>query len=539
MNITACLQPYFERVQAIESIPLPDNIYSLLTEAESDCPERIALHFIIDGRSLTYRELKTAVDLTAQGLAQLGVTRGTHVAMMLPNVVQWPVTWLALAKLAAVCIPINVRYTARELQFALLDAEAKHLVIDAQFASVIQACTECQTIGLIVVGEGLLAGTRWAELQRGRPADQCAASVATLDDLMNIQYTSGTTGLPKGCLLPQRYWLTCAKAHAGADGMEHKNILATNPFFYMTPQWLTLMAFFCRGTLFVATHRSGTHSMDWIRTYKIHFALFHKIIYDQPPCALDTHHELNKVAIYGYPKREHALLEKRFDMVAREAFGMTEIGSGLFMPPEAAFMTGSGSAGLAAPYRKCRVADQQGNTVPVNQPGELLFAGPGMLTGYYRRPEANATGFFGEWFRTGDLARQDEHGFIYIVGRIKDMVRRAGESIAATEVELVLTELAQIEEAAVVPVPDPLRGEEVKAYVRLASGVQPSDISYATILAHCQRNLAPFKVPRYLEYRLNDFPRTPSGKIRKSELIAEKADLRLNSWDQMTQAFIE
>ena len=103
----------------------------------------------------------------------------------------------------------------------------------------------------------------------------------------------------------------------------------------------------------------------------------------------------------------------------------------------------------------------------------------------------------------------------------------------------MLTELAQIEEAAVVPVPDPLRGEEVKAYVRLASGVQPSDISYATILAHCQRNLAPFKVPRYLEYRLNDFPRTPSGKIRKSELIAEKADLRLNSWDQMTQAFIE
>jgi acyl-CoA synthetase (AMP-forming)/AMP-acid ligase II len=196
-------------------------------------------------------------------------------------------------------------------------------------------------------------------------------------------------------------------------------------------------------------------------------------------------------------------------------------------------MTGSGSAGLAAPFRECRVADMDGVTLPPDQVGELLFRGPGLLKGYYRRPDANASGFHGDWFRTSDLGRQDKDGFIYVVGRIKDMVRRAGESVAAREVEEVLTALPQIEEAAVVPVPDALRGEEVKAYIRLKEHVKPADLPFSVVLDHCDRNLAVFKVPRYLEYRERDFPRTPSGKIRKSELIAEKPDLRVGSWDRV------
>ncbi len=533
MNIPAKLQPYFDRVKQIEREPLPRNIGALLDAAASAVPDQVALHFIADERSYTYRALREVVNKAANGFAALGIGQGTHVALMMPNIPQWPITWLALARLGAVCVPINVRYTSRELEFSIEDAEVDHLVIDRQYLRVAAELTGNRLKTILVAGEAGSGQRSWDEVVAVSDARFTSAREPILDDLMNIQYTSGTTGLPKGCLLTQRYWLTCAMVHAGADGMEHQNILATNPFFYMTPQWLTLMAFFRRGTLFIATHRSGTSTMEWIRRYRIHFSLLNKIVFDQPSAPLDAENEIKKVAIYGFPKQDHAALERRFGFMAREAFGMTEIGSGLFMPPEAAFMTGSGSAGLAAPFRECRIADMDGNTLPADAVGELLFRGPGLLQGYYRRPDANASGFHGEWFRTGDLARQDKYGFIYIVGRIKDMVRRAGESVAAGEVEKVLTALPQIEEAAVVPVPDALRGEEVKAYIRLKKDVKPDDLPPSVILEHCGRNLAVFKVPRYLEYRTEDFPRTPSGKIRKAELIAERPDLRIGSWDRI------
>ena len=533
MSIPTSLQPYFDRVKRIESEPLPGNIGTLLDTAADAVPNHVALHFIADDQTYTYRALREMANQAASGLAALAIGHGTHVALMMPNIPQWPITWLALARLGAICVPINVRYTTRELQFTIDDAEVEHLVIDRQYLSVVAELTGKRLKTVVVVGAAGAGQLDWDDVVAGGDARYTPPRESILNDLMNIQYTSGTTGLPKGCLLTQRYWLTCAKVHAGVDGMEHQNILATNPFFYMTPQWLTLMTFFRRGTLFIATHRSGTSTMEWIRKYRIHFCLFGKIVFDQPPSPRDAENEINKVAIYNFPKQDHAALERRFGFVAREAFGMTEIGAGLCMPPEASYMTGSGAAGLAAPFRECRIADMDGNTLPTDHVGELLFRGPGLLTGYYHRPDANASGFHGDWFRTGDLARQDKDGFIYIVGRNKDMVRRAGENVAAREVEEVLTALPEIEEAAVVPVPDALRGEEVKAYIRLRKDVKPDDLPLSVVLDYCRRNLAVFKVPRYIEYRTIDFPRTPSGKIRKTELIAERPDLRVGSWDRI------
>lgn len=528
------LRAHYDRIRRIEREPLPPSIPALLEEVASAVPERVGLHFIADGARFTWGELLERVNRLANGLVALGVGPGSHVAVMAANVPAWPITWLALARIGAVCVPINARYTGRELRFAIDDAEVGHLVVAAEHLPTARGMPGgLSGLTVIVVGEGAGDGYAWESVLAGGDARFAPEREPTLDDLMNIQYTSGTTGMPKGCLLTQRYWLTCAKSHAAVDGLELGNILANNPFFYMTPQWLTLMAAFVRGTLFVATHRSGSKSMAWLREHRIEFCLFNRIIYDQPPSPLDRRHDLKKVCIYGFPKALHADLERRFGLRAREAFGMTEIGAGLFMPLEAGDMTGSGSAGLPGPFRECRIADPEGREVPAGQTGELLFRGPGMLQGYYRRPDANRAGFHGEWFRTGDLARRDAEGFIYIVGRIKDMVRRAGESVAAREVEEVLTQMPGIAEAAVVPVPDPVRGEEVKAYLRLEEGYAASDVPVEAVLDHCSRNLAVFKVPRYLEFRETDFPRTPSGKIRKAELVAEKPDLRTGSWDRV------
>ena len=159
-------------------------------------------------------------------------------------------------------------------------------------------------------------------------------------------------------------------------------------------------------------------------------------------------------------------------------------------------------------------------------------SGPGKLWGYYKRPAANRDVFRGEWFRTGDIFYQDEDGYYFIVGRMKDMVKRSGENIAAREVEAVLAEIDEIIEAAIVPVPDAQRGEEVKAYVRLQEGITPAQCSPDRIISHCELHLAKFKLPRFIAY-VDDFPRTPTRKIAKQRMLAETDDLRAGCYDRL------
>jgi crotonobetaine/carnitine-CoA ligase len=315
-------------------------------------------------------------------------------------------------------------------------------------------------------------------------------------------------------MLPHRYWLTIAKVNARRDGRAFQRILAATPFFYMDPQWMMLMAFYHRATLFVARRQGASQFMGWVRQHRINFCLLPEAVFKQPPSAHDRDNEIVRVNVYGLHKDNQAALEERFDLVAREAFGMTEIGSGLFMPMEATDMVGSGSCGMPSPFREARVADPDGNSVPVGEIGELLVRGPGILQGYYNKPEATAAAFHGDWFRTGDLFRQDEHGYFYIVGRVKEMIRRAGENISAREVEAVLRGLPEIVEAAAVPVPDSMRGEEVKACIVLRPGMTRETLPPDRIVAHCEANLARFKVPRYIEYR-SHLPKTASEKIAK------------------------
>ncbi|MEI7745842.1 MAG: class I adenylate-forming enzyme family protein, partial [Chloroflexota bacterium] len=206
-------------------------------------------------------------------------------------------------------------------------------------------------------------------------------------------------------------------------------------------------------------------------------------------------------------------------------------------------MVGSGSCGVTAPWAETRVVDPD-TLLPVEPGvvGELQVRGPGIFLGYHDRPEANATAFLdGGWFRTGDLFTVDADGWHRIVGRLKDMVRRNGENIAAREVEGVIEQVPGIAACAVVGVPDPDRDEEVKAYLVPVDpdgpGADPATLLPA-VLAHCAGHLASFKIPRYLAIR-RELPMTPSMKIAKSVLRAEADDLRVGSYDRVTGTWIE
>jgi len=528
--------PATRRVQ-LEAEPLPASTATLLDEAAAEVPDRIAWRFIDSGQTATYGEVQASVNRLASSLHRLGVRKGTHVAVMVPNLPQFPVTWLAIGRLGAVMVPVNVSYTGRELDYIVNDGQAEYLVIFEDFLPTLDAMLKrpgtLVDARVIVVGRPRPGQQDWQALHDGGDPAFKAPEPVNLDDLLNIQYTSGTTGFPKGVLQAQRYWITQSKINAFRDGLAYERILISTPFYYMDPQWLLLMTFHQRATAFIAAKQSTTRYTEWLRTWKIQFSLMPaEVMFKNPPSQDDGDNEIRRVNVYGLRKEIHAAVEQRFNVNAREAFGMTELGSATYMPLEVEDMTGSGSCGMEGPFRGCKVVDPQGKEVPRGEIGELVVRGSGILLGYFGKEDATREAFHGEWFRTGDLFRQDERGYFFIVGRVKEMIRRSSENIPAREVESVLKDMPEIVEAAVIGVPDELRKEEVKACVILQPGLTKAEVPPEAIIAHARRFLAPFKVPRYIEYR-SEFPRTPSNKIRKPALIQEKADQRLDSWDRV------
>ncbi|MBC7802551.1 MAG: acyl--CoA ligase [Candidatus Parcubacteria bacterium] len=526
-----------ERSRQIEAEPLPSSTAALLDEAAAEKPGHLAWRFIDSGETATYREVQAMVNRIASGLHRLGVRKGTHVAVMVPNLPQFPVTWLALGRLGAVMVPVNISYTGRELDYIVNDGDAEYLVLHEEYLPTLRAMLKRPAAlddGRVVVVGGPQPGMQsWQALHdAGDPAFKAPGQVG-LDDLLNIQYTSGTTGFPKGVMQAHRYWITQSRLNAFRDGLVYERIMISTPFYYMDPQWLLLMAFHQRASCYIAARQSTTRYVEWLHKYRTQFSLMPgEVMFKHPPTPFDTDNDVRRVNVYGLRREVHAQVEERFNVNAREAFGMTELGSATFLPLEADDMIGKGSCGITGPFRECKVVDAEGREVPRGEIGEMVVRGPGILLGYYNKPEANTEAFFGDWFRTGDLFRQDERGYFFIVGRLKEMIRRSSENIPAREVEAVLKDLPDIVEAAVIGVPDEIRKEEVKAYVILQPGLTKEHVPPDKIIEHARKYLAPFKVPRYIEYR-DEFPRTPSLKVRKPELVKEKPDLRADSWDRV------
>jgi len=541
--IDAHLRGPAERCRQIESEPLPATNYHVLAEAAAEAPDGIAWNFFDAGIKASYREVRDDVNRLASALHGIGIRKGDHVAVMIPNIPAFPTTWLALGRIGAVMVPVNVRYRAHDLDYVINDAHVRWMVVHRDCLTAVEAMAHrpvALTDTHMVVVDGQDATSPHhdysALLAGGDPGFEPPQAVGA-QDLMNIQYTSGTTGFPKGCMLRQCYWTATAKIAARRDGIRYHNILAAQPFYYMDPQWLMLMAFYHRGTVHVAAQPSATRFMGWVREHHIQFCIFPEVVYRQPPDARDADNALRRVNVYGLRPSVHADLERRFNVRARECFGMTEIGATLFTPLEAAHMVGSGSCGIAGPWREARVVDDDGHDVPRGEIGELVVRGPNIFLRYYEKPEANAGSFFGDWFRTGDLFRQDDDGWFFLVGRKKDMVRRSGENIAAREVEAVLVSIDGIADAAVLGVPDSMRGEEVKAYIVLDESVSADTLPPERIAELTGEQLAAFKVPRYFEY-VAELPRTPSMKIAKGVLREAKADLRKDSFDRVNGVWL-
>jgi acyl-CoA synthetase (AMP-forming)/AMP-acid ligase II len=562
---SSTVQAELVRREREESLALPESLGEFVRQRAALMGGATAAVWFEQQRSMTYAQLNEQADRLASSLLVRGVRKGCHVAVMLGNTPAFPISWIALGRIGAVMVPVNTSYTTDELDFVLRDSDAQYVIVDAALLPTLQALPALPPLlapERIIVhadpvparpgstqddvrhgGDTQLGDTQgdtshpdWGALVRdGSPGFIAPAPVARTD-VLNLQYTSGTTGFPKGCLLTHDYWMIHAHnsaRHRRTDEGGIQNVLIWAPFFYMDPMWQFLMTLALGGTAFVADRMSLSRFMSWLKDYRIHYCIFPEpALSHYPESQEDRQISLKYISIYGWTESARRDVQRRFALTAREGYGMTEIGTGALMPAWAHDMSLVRSCGLPAAYRRFDIRNEDRTPTREGEIGELWVRGRGIFLGYYKRPQANAESFDGPWFRTGDLFRRDADGYYYLVGRIKEMIKRAGENIAANEVEAVLRGMDDIEEAAVVPVPDPLRREEVKAYIKLRAGLTAADVPPEAIFAHCARHLAPFKVPRYLQYMTEDFPRTPSRKIAKKRLIAETVDPFVGSYDR-------
>jgi len=476
-----------------------------------------------DGLKVSRGDLQQRVEAFA-GYLSARINVGDRIAVMLGNRTEWMVSWFAAVGCRATVVSLNPAAQEHDAGHVLRDSGARLVVTDAEHAELFERLREsCPSIDEVLVTtdvepDGLAAYT-------GDPVPLATlATQVDRRDVANVYYTSGTTGVPKGCTVDHDYWLRFVDLFQRLYGMRPDDrLICCLQFFYNDPPWHTLLSLSVGAPLVVMRRFSVSRFWDVVRDNEVSIvfgiASTANLLLKAPPDPRDRDHKVRFVIHVGIPADLHAQLVERWGVPWVEGYGLTETGLVVSMPlDKAAEMVGSGSIGLPAPEVEVVIAGADDEPLPAGEVGELLLRAPGLMTGYLNRPEATEETMRGGWLHTGDLARTDDAGYLYFQGRAKDIVRRGGENIAAAEVEQVLRGHEGVLEAAVIAAPDDLRGEEVHAIVVLVEDAGATETSAPALAEFCAERLAKYKVPRYFSFRDSDFPRTPSMRVKKDEI---------------------
>ncbi|MCI6183345.1 MAG: AMP-binding protein [Clostridiales bacterium] len=537
---------------------IENTLGGVLDDLSKNNPNGWAVRYTDRNYFRTWKELNDEADLIARGLMSLGVKKGDHVAIWATNTPEWILTLFAAAKIGAVLVTVNTNFKIFELEYLLRQSDTKLLVMIGGFknndyvATVNELLPELKTTSGEIESEHLpflkrvvFAGKETPEgmlnfedlkiLGGDFPIEIYEENKKTLNthDVVNMQYTSGTTGFPKGVMLTHYNILNNGKTIG--DGMKftkNDKLCITVPFFHCFGLVLAMMACITHGTTMVPVERyspvpvmnaisvekcTAVHGVPTMFIAMLEHAQFNNFDFSSlrtgimagSPCPI----EVMKKVIDKMNMREIVIV-----------FGQTEASPGCTMTTTSDSIDKRvNTVGRAFPGVECKIIDpENGEELPINTPGEFCARGYNIMKGYYKMPEATAQAIDKDgWLHTGDLCTVDEDGYYKVVGRIKDMIIRGGENIYPKEIEECLYTCDKVSDVQVIGVPSEAYGEEVMACVILKEGEEMTEEEVKEFVG---ARMAKHKVPRYVRF-VDSFPTNAAGKIQKFKMREEAIEI--------------
>ena len=559
------LKSYPAGVPAQVDVTQYSSVVALLEE--SFAKYRDAPAYICMDRRLTYGQLDELSKALAAWLQSLGLVRGDRVAIMMPNVLQYPVAIAAVLRGGFIAVNINPLYTARELEYQLEDSSAKAIIILENFAKTLQDVIAVTSVKHVVVAsmgdllgfaKGIIVNQVVRHVKKMVPAYDLPSSTSfnaaiaagrrmtfdrpalEPDDIVVLQYTGGTTGVAKGAMLLHKTLVANLLASEAwmAPGLKRKPVTGQLTFVCALPLY-HVFAFIVCGLLAMRTGavnilipnpRDIGGLIKTLAKYKIHMFPAVNTLFN----ALANHPEFAKldfsellISNGGGMAVQEAVAKKWLAITGCpvvEGYGLSETSAGATCNPTDT-LTFTGTIGLPMPNVDIRILDADGKDVPFGEPGEIAIRGPQVMSGYWQRPDETSLVMTPDgFFKSGDIGVMDARGYIKIVDRKKDMILVSGFNVYPNEIEGVVASHPGVNECAAVGVPDKSSGEAVMLFVvRRDPALTKPDL-----IAFCTKQLTGYKRPRYIEFR-DDLPKTNVGKILRRELRDQAVDMMKNA----------
>lgn len=504
-------------------------INSLLDKNAQQYPDKTYLFY--KDEEITYKELHRKVNQVAASLRKLGVKEGDRIGLFLRNSPYFIYSWFAINRIGAVIVPINTSYLVDETSFILKNSEAMGIIAEDDVVNTIvePVLEKCPNIELVIsTGDSNeKIASDYSELFES--TEEVKYVPRDEEDLASILYTSGTTGNPKGVMCPHRYYKNLGLAILkNLNLTKDDRLLTVLPLFHMNAQTLATMGSLISQSSLVLLERFSASSF-WSDVKKYEATIFFYLGSILPvllklPITEEEKHNSVKIAVGAQANPERFdEYESRWDLKIVELYGMTE-GIGTINPIDERKVSSCGKPFLNL---ELKIVDENDDKVAPNEVGQIVMRGPTTALGYWKDEENTEETFRDGWVYSGDMGYVDEEGYLYFVDRQKDIIRRSGENISSAEIEAVLMSNPAIVEAAAIPIIDEIRDEEVKVVV--VPRDEYPDLSYEEIISWCKERLAPFKIPRYVEFR-DELPKTETQKIIKTQLIKESENYL--GWDR-------
>jgi carnitine-CoA ligase len=497
----------------------------LLERRANDSGDQPFVYF--NDEILTFGRLEINVNKTANMLKKLGIVKGDHVCLLLPNCLEFIYLWFGLAKIGGVMVPLNPSLRGDGLKYVINHSNSKIIFVHSNlfgpFAFVRKGLEHIENV--VGVGHGKPASPEmpiFNELLAESPQSAPPVLEIAPSDPLGIIYTSGTTGPPMGAMISHFNYLNSGKVwlEEVIDYQSDDVFFTSLPLFHANAQMFTTMGSLYSGRPFVLREKfSASRFFDEIRKYEA--TVFNYIggiltmLMKQPQREDDTHNPIRVTFGGAAPKEIWQDFEKRFDLTIIEGYGLTESGGvSLCNPPQDIKV---GSIGRPLNFCDVDIFDKDDQQLPLGETGEIVIrerTSNSMFLGYYNQKDKTKEAWRSGWFHTGDRGYMDLEGYFFFVDRIKDCIRRRGENISSFDIEKIINSHWAVLEAAAIAVPSELGEDDVKVFVVLREN---QELAPEDLLEYCEERMAYFMVPRYVQYT-DILPKTATQRVQKFKL---------------------